>query len=105
MKKQELILKWLNKKFGDLTPAVVDDKIFYVDENRKPLFYYYQDEKNGYVYISYSRIWVFFESIFGLNTLQTKEIMKVWLDETYNLRGITPTSRPTNWQGPVGGDL
>jgi hypothetical protein len=90
MKRQELVLKWLNKKFGDLTLAVVGDKTFYVDENRKPLFMYYQDSKNENVYISYSRIWVFFESIFGLKDPQTQEILKVWLDETYNLRGITP---------------
>ena len=103
--RNRVVLKWLNKEFGDLTPAVKGRKTYYVDKDRKPLFFYYQDLKNGYVYINYDRIWVFFESIFGLNTLQTKEIMKVWLDETYNLRGITPTSRPTNWQGPVGGDL
>ena len=90
MKIHDIIIKWLNKEFGDLTPAVVGDKTFYVDENRKPLFYYYQDSKNGYVYINYDKIWVFFESIFGLNTLQTKEILKVWLEETYNLRGVTP---------------
>ena len=90
MKKQELVLKWLNKGFGDLTPAIVGDKIFYVDRDQRPLFLYYQDSKNGNVYINYDRIWVFFESIFGLNTLQTKEILKVWLDETYNLRGVTP---------------
>ena len=90
MKRQELVLKWLNKEFGDLIPAIVGDKTFYVDRDQRPLFYYYQDSKNGNVYINYDRIWVFFESIFGLNTLQTKEIMKVWLDETYNLRGITP---------------
>ena len=90
MNKQGIVLKWLNKEFGDLTPAVVGDKTFYVDKDRKPLFFYYQNEKNGYVYISYDKIWVFFESIFGLNTLQTKEILKVWLEETYNLRGVTP---------------
>ena len=89
MKKQELILKWLNKKFGDLTPAIVDDKTFYVDKGQKPLFYYYQDSKNRNVYISYSRIGIFFKSIFGLNVPQTQKILKVWLGETYNLRGIT----------------
>ena len=93
MKKQELVLKWLNKKFGDLTPAVVDDKIFYVDENRKLLFMYFKDSKRGHVYINYERIWVFFESIFGLKDPQTQEILKVWLDETYNLRGLTPILR------------
>jgi hypothetical protein len=91
--RDRLVLKWLNREFGDLTLVVKDDKIFYVDENRKPLFYYYQDSKNGYVYINYDKIWIFFESIFGLNTLQTKEILTIWLEETYNLRGVTPYSR------------
>ena len=90
MKKQELVLKWLNKEFGDLTPVVGDGRTFYVDKDRRPLFMYYQDSKNGNVYINYDRIWVFFESIFGLKDLQTQEILKVWLEETYNLRGFTP---------------
>ena len=92
MKRQELILKWLNKEFGNLTPAIDGNRTFYVDKGRKPLFVYFQDSKNGYVYINYDRIWVFFESIFGLNTLQIKEILKVWLEETYNLKGVTPQS-------------
>ena len=90
MNKQGIVLKWLNKGFGDLTLVVKGDITFYVDKDRKPLFYYYRDLKNGYVNINYDRIWVFFESIFGLNALQTKEILKVWLEETYNLRGVTP---------------
>ena len=90
MKKNSIIIKWLNKEFGNLTEVVRDDKTFYVDKDQKPLFFYYHNEKNGYVYISYDKIWVFFESIFGLNTSQTKEILKVWLEETYNLRGVTP---------------
>ena len=63
---------------------------FYVDRDRRPLFYYYQDSKNGNVYINYDRMWVFFNSIFGLNALQTKEILTIWLEQTYNLRGVTP---------------
>ncbi len=106
MNKQDIVIKWLNKKFGDLTLAVVGDKTFYVDKDRKPLFYYYQDSKNGYVYINYYRIWVFFESIFGLNSLQTKEILKVWLEQTYNLRGVTPddnfiTNHLFSWNRPI----
>ena len=85
-----LVLKWLNKEFGDLTPVVKDDKTYYVDEDRKPLFYYYQDSKNRYVYINYERIWFLIESIFGLEELETQDILKVWLEETYNLRGVTP---------------
>jgi len=88
--KSKSVLKWLNKEFGDLTPVVKDDRTYYVDKNRKPLFYYYHNEKNGYVYINYKRIWVFFEDIFGLKRPQMREIVEVWLEETYNLRGITP---------------
>ena len=105
MKKQELVLKWLNKEFGDLTPVIVDDKTFYVDENKKPLFMYYQDSKNRNVYISYERIGVFFNSIFGLKNLQTKEILKVWLEQTYNLRGVTPFALDTILLSKVGTDL
>jgi len=106
MKKQELVLKWLNKEFGNLTKVVRDDRTFYIDEDRKPLFYYYQDEKNGNVYINHERIWVFFESIFGLKDLQTKEILKLWLEETYNLRGFTPVTlhwlrHSYGWKRPI----
>ena len=87
MNKQDIIINWLNKEFGDLTPVVVGDRTYYVGENRKPLFMYYQDLKNGYVYVNYDRIWVFFESIFGLKRPQTQEILKVWLEQTNNLRG------------------
>jgi hypothetical protein len=104
-KLNKVVLKWLDKEFGDLTKVVKDDRTYYVDENRKPLFYYYQDSKNGYVYINYDKIWVFFESIFGLNTLQTKEMLKVWLEETYNLRGVTPLNGKlidaNGWRRPI----
>ena len=88
--RNRVVLKWLNREFGDLTTAIVGDKTFYVDRDRRPLFYYNQDSKSGDVYINYARIWVFFNSIFGLNTLQTKEILTIWLEQTYNLRGVTP---------------
>jgi hypothetical protein len=105
MKKTGIIIKWLNKEFGNLTEVVIDDKTFYVDKDRLPLFYYYQDEKNGYVYISYDKIWVFFESIFGLKDPQTQGILKVWLEETYNLRGVTPDKPDADdgegWRRPI----
>ena len=85
MKKQELILKWLNNKFSDLTKVVKGDRTFYVDDVGKIIFYYFEYSKNKYVYINYDRIWVFFEDIFGLRVLQIREILKVWLEETYNL--------------------
>ena len=88
--RNRVVLKWLNKEFSDLTEVVKDHRTYYVDENGKPLFYYIQDSKYKDIYINYGRMWVFFNSIFGLNTLQTKEILTIWLEETYNLRGFVP---------------
>ena len=104
--RDRVVLKWLNKEFGNLTKIVKGDMTFYVDKDRKPLFYYYQDEKNGYVYINYSRIWVFFESIFGLKDSQSQKILRVWLEETYNLRELTPNRIRWNkwipsWKRPI----
>jgi len=90
--RDRLVLKWLNREFGDLTMVVKGSTTYYVDEDRKPLFMYYQNSKNKSVYIIYERIWVFFESIFGLNYSDSEAIVKVWLEETYNLRGLTPYS-------------
>ncbi len=101
MKKQDIVLKWLNKEFGVLTMVVEDSRIYYIDKERKPLFGYYQNLKNGIVYIDYNRIWVFFGSIFGLNYLQTLEILTIWLEETYNLRGVIPISKPGAWRNEL----
>jgi len=85
----EIALKWLNKGFGNLIKMVIDDKIYYVDENKFPLLMYGKDDTT--IFVNYEKIWVFFESIFGLKDLQTQEILKVWLEQTYNLRdfGVT----------------
>ena len=48
------------------------------------------DRKSGYIYINYYTIWSFLEEGFGFNYIETPEVTKDWLGETYNLRGITP---------------
>jgi hypothetical protein len=92
MNKQKIILKWLNKEFGNLTSVVRDNKTFYVDKDGLHLFVYYQDEKNGWIWISYKKIWLFLESVFSMKDLEIKELLKAWLEDTYNLRGYTPTT-------------
>lgn len=83
-------LKWLNMLVGDLTKVVKGSRTFYVNKDGLPLFYYYHFKKNGDVDISYDIIWSFFESNFNMNDFQIREILKVWLSETYNLKGLTP---------------
>ena len=105
MNKQKIILKWLNKEYGNLTKVVRDDETFYIDKDRLSLFYYYQDKKNGYIYINYDRIWSFLESVFSMNHLEISELLKVWLEDTYNLRGVIPLTntiyRQINWRIPI----
>ena len=48
------------------------------------------NRKNGNVYINYDEIWSVLENKFGLNYDETQELTRVWLDEVYNLRGVTP---------------
>ena len=93
-KLDKVVITWLNDKFGNLTEVVRDGRTIYVNEDRLPLFYYYQDEKNGYVYISYDKIWSFLKSFFGLEYEQMKDIITYWLEETYNLKGLTPYMAP-----------
>jgi len=83
-KLNRVVLTWLDNEYGNLTKIVKGDKIYYVDQDGLSLFYCYQDLKNKYVFINYDRIWRLLQSIFGL------EILKVWLEQTYNLRGVTP---------------
>jgi hypothetical protein len=48
------------------------------------------DRKNEVVHINYNEIWSVLEDKFGLNYDETQELTQRWLDEVYNLRGVTP---------------
>ena len=82
---------WLKDNFDNLKPVIKDIRTYYVDSERNPIFYYYQDSENGDVYISYGRIWSVLKKDFGLNRTEIQELIKGWLEETYNLRRLTPT--------------
>ena len=94
MNRQKIILKWLNKEFGNLTKVVRGNLTYYVDKNRLTLFYYYGDggieEENRWVYINNKSMWSLLEKIFVMCVSEIKEVMKVWLEITYNLRGRSP---------------
>ena len=77
-------------QFNDLTQIEKGDKIFYIDKDGNPLFYYFQDKRSGYVYIDYDIIWLFFSKVIGLKRSEILNILKNWLEETYNITGLTP---------------
>jgi hypothetical protein len=89
-KRDRLALNWLNKEFGNLTQVVRGDRTHYVDQNGLTLFYYYPNDKIKVIFIDYTRIWIFFETIFGLDYEQIQDILKIWLEETYNLSDYLP---------------
>jgi len=47
------------------------------------------DKKNKYVYIDYSDIWLFLEDGFERKYSDIQVFTKRWVDEAYNLRGVT----------------
>jgi hypothetical protein len=100
------VLKWLNKEFGDLTEVVKGTKTYYVDKKGLPLTYYLKKNKriNPIIFINYDRIWSLIGNIFGLDDSQTREILTIWLDETYNLKGYrvyTDWNEIVNWKIPL----
>lgn len=48
------------------------------------------DKENGYAYSNYDDIWSFLENNFGLKFSEIRGLIKDWLGEVYNLRGVTP---------------
>ena len=47
------------------------------------------DRKSKEVYFSYDDIWSFFDGKFDLTYPVAQAVTKKWLDEVYNLRGVT----------------
>jgi hypothetical protein len=77
--------------FDDLDVVKIEEKpnwILYRYEKRNNMMIY--NKKNDEVYINYSKIWQFLEESFGLDFNEIQEVMKEWLFEVYNLRGVTP---------------
>jgi hypothetical protein len=88
---ERIVIKWLNKHFGNLIPKTSSkypSNVFYVNSDNEILIKY--NQKNKYVWIHYTQIWSKIESLFHLNYNDTQSIMKVWMEETYKLEGITP---------------
>ena len=86
--KKILTYKFLNR-FNDLEKVIKDGKVYYVDKDRKSLFYYYQDSKNGPIWFNYERIWSFFKEFFLMKYEEIQGILKDWFEDIYNITGFT----------------
>ena len=80
---------YLTKSFGDLTPKRHKDyhnSVFYVNSDNEIFMEY--NEKNEYIWISNNKFWSKLELYFPLKYNDIQLIMKDWLEEHYNLRGL-----------------
>ena len=78
--------KYLNKKYGDLTPVTnkkYKDMVFYVDNDRNVYFDY--DKKENISYVDFNTIWNLLRQDMGFSYQQTIQVIKEWLEENYNL--------------------
>jgi hypothetical protein len=79
--------------FDDLDQVQSEEKKDWTLFRYKPRHnFMFYDRKNGYVYISYYEIWSVLKDNFGLNYSEIQQLTKRWLDEVYNLKGITTKS-------------
>ena len=90
-KLEKFCIKWLNENYNPMEPFIMKeypDYIFHM-KNGKCILQY--NKKNGYVYVSYSEIWKFFELYFSMSNEQIKDITKIWVEEHYKV-GVATTS-------------
>ena len=81
---------YLNQ-FNKLKAIEKDDKIYYVDNDNTPIFFYFKQSelnKHGYYYINNEKIWSFFYKIMGYDEKVTKTIIHDWLKNEYNLSNL-----------------
>jgi hypothetical protein len=77
--------------FNDLESVQSEERqewTLYRYKKRHNLMVY--NRENDYVYINYDEIWSVLGDKFGLNYSEIQDLTKRWLDEVYNLGGVTP---------------
>jgi hypothetical protein len=89
----KVILHFLNTGYGDLTEYRTDEypnSIFYMKDNK---VYMEQDKKNGVLWVDEESIWADLKEWFSLERNDSQSIIKKWVEETYNIKGVTPLKK------------
>jgi hypothetical protein len=89
-KLEHIVLKYLNKSYGDLKEYRTDgipNSVFFIKGGKA---YIEQDLKNGVLWVDYDTIWKDLKNTFSLNYDEIPLIITKWVKEAYNLRGLTP---------------
>jgi len=89
---EKLCIKWLNDNYNHMEPFLMKEYPDYIFHMKNGKCILQHNKKNGYVYVSYSEIWKFFELYFSMSNQQIKDITKIWVEEHYKV-GVTSTNR------------
>ena len=93
---ENVVIKYLNKMYGDLEEYKTDkhpDSVFFVKGKK---IYMEQDLENDDLWIDYYTIWSDLENTFLLEYDEIQSIITKWVEETYKLRGVTPSQSSLN---------
>ena len=93
-KLEHIVIKYLNKLYGDLEKCRKNDypnSVFFATGKK---VYMEQDLKSNYLWVDYETIWLDLIDTFSLEYYEIQSIIKKWVEATYNLRDVTPVR---NW--------
>ena len=91
-KLNNVALRWMNQNFGPDQLEIVKSKdypssVFFKKTGKVVME---QDKETKFFWFSHKEIWSFFESFFGMEDEQIREVLRYWLEETLKLKGYTP---------------
>ncbi len=95
------IINYLNKEYSGLVRYETDsypNYIFFMNDG-KVIFNY--NKENGYVGISYDKIWLLLSSFFGLEYEEIRDLTKEWVEEHYKLEVTTTSNYPIRYKRKV----
>ena len=96
---EEWINNWLNENFGNLKRIEYGTTVYFTeDQNLKEINIYdipksvifFTDPTSKFTKINWNKLWKFLEYDLSLDSAQLKEILKNWIEKTYELKDIPP---------------
>ena len=91
-KMEHIVIKYLNKLYGDLEECRKNDYPNSVFFARGKKVYMEQDLKSNYLWVDYETIWSDLIDTFSLEYYEIQSIITKWVEETYKLKGVTPNA-------------
>jgi hypothetical protein len=82
-KMDQVVTRWLNKKYGNLTPIKHTISTSYTNESGDIVFYYF--DVSGDIIIEDEDLQNDLFDMFGLSRYNLNRIVKPWIEETYGI--------------------